>query len=66
MKGNLVLSTELMMQVSHRKEFLKLTFQALALPVIRSNEELLNASNVKCELQKLFTVVNLHHKAKLP
>lgn len=48
LKGNLVLSTELMMQVSHRKEFLKLTFQALALPVIRSNEELLNASNVEC------------------
>lgn len=48
LKGNLVLSTESMMQVSHRKEFLKLTFQALALPVIRSNEELLNASNVEC------------------
>ena len=48
LKGNLVLSTELMLQVSHRKEFLKLTLQALALPVIRSNEELLNASNVKC------------------
>ena len=48
LKGNLVLSTEFMMQVSHRKEFLKLTFQALALPVIRLNEELLNASNVEC------------------
>lgn len=48
LKGNLVLSTESMMQVSHRKEFLKLTFQALALPVIRSKEELLNALNVEC------------------
>ena len=48
LKGNLVLSTESMMQVSHRKEFRKLTFQALALPVIRLNEELLNASNVEC------------------
>ena len=48
LKGNLVLSTESMMQVSHRKEFLKLTFQALAHPVIRLNEELLNASNVEC------------------
>ena len=31
MKNNLVLSTELTMQVSHRKEIRKLTFRALAL-----------------------------------